>query len=82
VTANVVAPGFVDTPMTRALFPTDEEMKIRQRIRLSPIRWVGLFALKSSPMRSGSYRCPTVGDHRPDASCQQRGLDDLITPAS
>jgi NAD(P)-dependent dehydrogenase (short-subunit alcohol dehydrogenase family) len=26
VTANVVAPGFVDTPMTRALFPTDEEM--------------------------------------------------------
>jgi NAD(P)-dependent dehydrogenase (short-subunit alcohol dehydrogenase family) len=27
VTANVVAPGFVDTPMTRALFPTDEEMK-------------------------------------------------------
>ena len=27
VTANVVAPGFVDTPMTRRLFPTDEEMK-------------------------------------------------------
>ncbi len=26
VTANVVAPGFVDTPMTRKLFPTDEEM--------------------------------------------------------
>ncbi len=27
VTANVVAPGFVDTPMTRRLFPTDEEME-------------------------------------------------------
>jgi NAD(P)-dependent dehydrogenase (short-subunit alcohol dehydrogenase family) len=26
VTANVVAPGFVDTPMTRRLFPTDLEM--------------------------------------------------------
>jgi NAD(P)-dependent dehydrogenase (short-subunit alcohol dehydrogenase family) len=26
VTANAVAPGFVDTPMTRRLFPTDEEM--------------------------------------------------------
>jgi NAD(P)-dependent dehydrogenase (short-subunit alcohol dehydrogenase family) len=27
VTANVVAPGFVDTPMTRRLFPTDAEMQ-------------------------------------------------------
>ena len=78
VTANVVAPGFVDTPMTRRLFPTDEEM---QNVAVaSPIANPMGRPLRAEELAHAIWFLDASrqqGHHRPDDPRQQRGVDDL-----